>query len=881
MLNLRSKVENLCVYGIGFFCIGVISLIFFYNMQMTSYLVKWEVTYFVEDSIIKNFLVLGSFLLVLFIANKTHILCKLNCFFRNDKCYKMIKYGLLWLILGLALIWAVSTQYIPGIDEGLIQTYIYRFIRGDASMFAPGEYMNKYPFQWFYFIYAYVISCIFGSKNYIVFEIINAVAICMIYKQFAEIVGLYTENRLCQISVLIIGVLFFPLIGYSIIIYGNIVGMALAYTAVKHEMLYFKDYNWKNAFLSSIAISIAVAIKNNMTIHFIAMIIFAIVKLINKRRKKNAFIICLFLLSCTAQSLITEKAIEVISGYNMENPCSSWAYITMGLKESPLAPGWWNEYVETSYEESGRDTKIQERIAKKELKKILKRFKNQPEYTFDFFSKKIASIWANPSFQCFGTVREGSNIEVPKWVYCLLSYPGQYRAMILYHIMTILILFGAIVALILSFNNRELFINTFIFPLIIVGGFLFHLIWEAKARYTIYYFVALIPYACIGYKLLLQGKRHDIIAIGEKRHTKKNLGVSTKIMLCVAAIFLMFWEGLYSNERRDTITQDTTDYYEYLNDQTLIENILPNDSYLVSSPKGMISVTTDKDGSSIVGLTTGNAYPIEVITYAGESYLCIADSKAFLMSTAEVNNGKRNIIISGDGKSEYSRWSINAINNQLFSINQGEEAITYDIKTGELYLRTYTGSFNQQWRFSNIQTWAEAYDDWLCLSTGESKETADITDNLHGISDIEEYLKCLNKYKNSLDILISVKDIQGYALNQNIIDEIERLGISNADVLLEHQYHSFLALIHQGNVCVDKMGGDERIVSKYNLENDRELKLESATLNAGNSSEIVIDGIDYAIKGRGFNFVITDCNTGAIMDCVTFDTHVNDIPCMR
>jgi len=34
--------------------------------------------------------------------------------------------------------------------------------------------------------------------------------------------------------------------------------------------------------------------------------------------------------------------------------------------------------------------------------------------------------------------------------------------------------------------------------IIFIGGFLFHLVWEAKGQYTVCYFVLLIPYAWMG-----------------------------------------------------------------------------------------------------------------------------------------------------------------------------------------------------------------------------------------------------------------------------------------------------------------------------------------------------------------------------------------------
>ena len=41
-------------------------------------------------------------------------------------------------------------------------------------------------------------------------------------------------------------------------------------------------------------------------------------------------------------------------------------------------------------------------------------------------------------------------------------------------------------------------LHRLLLPTIFIGGFLFHLFWEAKSQYTITYFVLLIPYCAKG-----------------------------------------------------------------------------------------------------------------------------------------------------------------------------------------------------------------------------------------------------------------------------------------------------------------------------------------------------------------------------------------------
>lgn len=63
-----------------------------------------------------------------------------------------------------------------------------------------------------------------------------------------------------------------------------------------------------------------------------------------------------------------------------------------------------------------------------------------------------------------------------------------------------LVLFGTVMYFIL--NYKKIKIKELIFAIIFIGGFIFHLLWEAKCQYTITYFILLIPYTVLGYKCI-------------------------------------------------------------------------------------------------------------------------------------------------------------------------------------------------------------------------------------------------------------------------------------------------------------------------------------------------------------------------------------------
>ena len=150
---------------------------------------------------------------------------------------------------------------------------------------------------------------------------------------------------------------------------------------------------------------------------------------------------------------------------------------------------------------------------------------------------------------------------------------------------------------------------------------------------------------------------------------------------------------------------------------------------------------------------------------------------------------------------------------------------------------------------------------------------------IHSITDIDKYFDYLAG--KDCTIYIAVQDIQGYSLRQETVDRIKCLGFDEQiDLFMQHEYHSFIGIVNNGRIVTEQIGGDEYI--SYSGEPEGYfVKMESATLNAGNFSTINIRGQEYSSKGRGLNIVVRDNLTGCIIDSVSFDTHIEEIPCVR
>jgi len=147
------------------------------------------------------------------------------------------------------------------------------------------------------------------------------------------------------------------------------------------------------------------------------------------------------------------------------------------------------------------------------------------------------------------------------------------------------------------------------------------------------------------------------------------------------------------------------------------------------------------------------------------------------------------------------------------------------------------------------------------------------------ITDINEYLDNLKELKNC-SVFFAIKDIQGYSLTNDIVQNLVDMGFSNSESLLEHEYHSFLGIYSNGKVIYQNIGSNEAISYLTSIEGV-DVNMKSELLDNGNMASICLNGIEYAINERGINIVVMDNSSGTIIDSVTFDTHVPEYTCYR
>lgn len=214
------------------------------------------------------------------------------------------------------------------------------------------------------------------------------------------------------------------------------------------------------------------------------MVIFILFDIILNKKYTSIILLILFVPAYFASSFIPNIIIKNITGIELGKGIPMIAYVEMGLQDSDVAPGWYNGYNWSVYENNNGDYDLANTQAKNDLKNTLFNYITHPSEFIDFLYRKTVSQWCNPDFQGTWVTRHSSfYIQSELW----------YQ---IFNVFESTVLLGTLAYI--YFTGRHMKLHRLLLPTIFIGGFIFHLFWEAKSQYTITYFVLLIPYCAKG-----------------------------------------------------------------------------------------------------------------------------------------------------------------------------------------------------------------------------------------------------------------------------------------------------------------------------------------------------------------------------------------------
>ena len=195
---------------------------------------------------------------------------------------------------------------------------------------------------------------------------------------------------------------------------------------------------------------------------------------------------------------------EVRSGMQLGAPISALARLVMGFQESQTCAGWFNGYT-APFIDLSVTAEMQKEIASADLAVRLAELSADPGMALAFFRDKYLSQWLEPGystlwygFRCewlgrFNGLaamlyRENSPVRPFVEGYMNLYQQAMYAM--------------AVVGAAASVKRRG-DVTALVLPVTVIGGYLFHMLFEAKSQYIFVYAVYLMPLA--GYGLSVTG----------------------------------------------------------------------------------------------------------------------------------------------------------------------------------------------------------------------------------------------------------------------------------------------------------------------------------------------------------------------------------------
>lgn len=558
--NILYKIYRLCcrcIYGIGFF---VFLLMTMAGIGKTAYVDERfsEIIYVRKDSMIGNLFVFLIFLCVLYGIQKW--VAK-----NPEKRLRVLLFAVCGLSFLFSLFWILVAAYYPNADQASVYYIARSFAGGDLSAICPKDsYLSCYPHQLGLIMIYEIIMRIFHTEGYRILLCMNPVAISLSIYFGYKIVRMLFKGVMTAVSYLCLMVACLPLFFYGTFLYGEVMSIGCILGMTWLLLLMCKTPRWRYAAGITGITAIAVMFRKNYLIFVAAGCIMLLLVMIRQwsgrgnDRKKNRIKLaaCLFGMFLASVAILpcVQKFYEYRAGNRLAEGVPGAAYVAMGMQKSEIGEGWYNGFNYNVYVDNNYDREKAVSLSLESIQNSLEEFRANPGRTMDFYRQKFIKQWTNGSFSCFQStvttmggrpaVIESMFLGDLYWYMLIIFERYQFCIYLGALLFTSFVLFQGVAALKGTRVEKAPSVHKdaktgknvrvqekaegrkdskvqrasmlqeeagdiksaegAVLMLTVIGGALFHMIWEANARYVFPYFVCMIPYAAAGIGRLME-----------------------------------------------------------------------------------------------------------------------------------------------------------------------------------------------------------------------------------------------------------------------------------------------------------------------------------------------------------------------------------------
>lgn len=506
-----ALVNIICLFV--FIAFGYIAIMSFFQTSVfdeANY--RSEVVLFQTDNIVLNIFFTVLFTVFIFRMKRHYdFFAKVNL--------KFMEIGLVAFTVVLGLIWVLSVSSIPAADSynvyeaavgaatGNYTPFMNDALNYNSAYYNMYSYFNYYPFQLGFVFICEIIYRIFGTETAMPVEIINVICVGIAYLGIAKITKLIFKKRSIEfIAILLLAGCFQPIF-FTTFAYGNIIGMCCAIWACYFLIKYFQTSKYILLLPCGILLVVSTLAKYNNMIYLVAFAVMLVIHTVKAKKWQSiAFALAICIATVGSSNLII-MSYESRAGVDFADGVTQTLYFDMGINESYMAPGWYNGVALDTYKNANLNKDLANTIAWNDINNRLDIFGNNLEYTIDFFGKKIVSQWNEPTFESIWVSEVKQHYYeingIGKAIYD--GSTGQFFELYFnFYVQILYILFAA--GIYLMFIRKKTNIESVLLPLVILGGFGYHLLFEGKSQYILTYIVLLIPTAAFAVDVIINGK---------------------------------------------------------------------------------------------------------------------------------------------------------------------------------------------------------------------------------------------------------------------------------------------------------------------------------------------------------------------------------------
>nr|WP_297864113.1 hypothetical protein [uncultured Acetatifactor sp.] len=445
-----------------------------------------------------------------------------------------------YMFIGFVLI--LFSKSVPAGDGYSVYQIAGQLAEGDVSVIHPTQsYLSYYPQQ--IGLVAFLEPLIriwnlfpFHMPAYHFIKVIYLLAGCVIILFQEQTVHLLWKDTRADCLYLVLAGLNFPLLMYTSFIYGEIpsfaamsVGFFLLTRLLTESGSYTRRtppetassshcfpawHHMLTAVGSLFFLTLSVMLRKNSLIFIIAAVIVLVLWGLSRRRPA-LFLLAALCMACSLAILpCIQKFYEYRSGSTISSGVPAISYFAMGMQEASRAEGWYNGFNFDTYQNAGMNTEAAVAVSREAIRERLAYFQETPGYAARFYTNKYLSQWVDGTYACRQATLATFGGRKPFFTSLYEGIGSKYLIFYCNFYQNILYL-GTFWFCLTSFlqgrkplsscsaedsYNDEL--PAYLGLIGMLGGFLFHMLWEANARYIFPYGLAMLPCCARGLSLL-------------------------------------------------------------------------------------------------------------------------------------------------------------------------------------------------------------------------------------------------------------------------------------------------------------------------------------------------------------------------------------------